>query len=68
MITIEAAPMVTARLVAICGSSESDTRTIAWLAKPASDSRKMARFGFGMVTGLGTILSFQSGADGPRYC
>jgi hypothetical protein len=30
---------------AICGSSESAARTIAWLEKPASASNAMARVG-----------------------
>ena len=42
---IEAAPTVTPISVAICGSSESGARTIAWLAKPASASSAMARVG-----------------------
>ena len=39
---IEAAPTVTPMSAAICGSSESPARTIAWLAKPASASSAMA--------------------------
>src|SRR5882672_10193997 len=39
----EAAPTVTAKSVAICGSSESAERTIDWLAKPARASSTMAR-------------------------
>ena len=42
MTTIEAAPTLTPRSAAICGSSESDTRTIDWLAKEASASSVMA--------------------------
>src|SRR5712675_2358618 len=40
---IEAAPTVTARSEAICGSSESADRTIDWLANPATASSTMAR-------------------------
>ena len=40
---IEAAPIVTARSAAICGSSESADRTIDWLANPATASSTMAR-------------------------
>ena len=36
---------------AICGSSESVTRTIAWLANPAPASRMMER--------VGTFCSFR---------
>ena len=36
--TIAAAPTVVLKLVAICGSSESVTRTWAWLAKPATSN------------------------------
>jgi valyl-tRNA synthetase len=40
--TIEAAPTLTPRSAEICGNSESDTRTIDWLAKEASASSVMA--------------------------
>src|SRR4030081_3348271 len=40
---MEAAPTVTARSEAICGSSESADRTIDWLANPATASNTMAR-------------------------
>src|SRR5712672_2755076 len=40
---MEAAPIVTARSAAICGSSESADRTIDWLANPATASSTMAR-------------------------
>ena len=47
--------MVTDRSVAIWGRSESDTRTIAWLAKAESDSSRMARMGAEVVAiGLDT--------------
>ena len=39
---IEAVPTVTPISVAICGSSESAARTIAWLEKPASASNAIA--------------------------
>src|SRR5882672_10393676 len=39
----EAAPTVTAKSAAICGSSESAERTIDWAAKPATASSTMAR-------------------------
>src|SRR5712691_11429075 len=42
---IEAAPMLTPRSAAICGSSESADRTIAWLAKPATARKTIARVG-----------------------
>src|SRR5262245_63835043 len=45
---IEAAPTVTAKSAAICGSSESVERTIAWLAKPATARSAMARVGVGV--------------------
>src|SRR5262245_40656372 len=44
---MEAAPTVTPRSVAICGSSESADRTMAWLAKPATARNTMARVGLG---------------------
>src|SRR3979490_1450415 len=44
---MEAAPTVTARSEAICGSSESADRTIDWLANPATASNTMARAGDG---------------------
>src|SRR5436190_11798173 len=52
---IEAAPTVVPKSAAICGRSESVTRTIAWLAKPAPASRMMERVGtfwagIGMLT------------------
>src|SRR5258708_1979422 len=45
---MDAAPIVTPRSVAICGRIESATRTMAWLAKPATASRTMARVCEGM--------------------
>ena len=38
----EVAPTVTLRSVAICGSSESVERTMAWAAKPATAKSVMA--------------------------
>src|SRR6266481_801228 len=43
--TIEASPTVVPKSTAICGRSESVTRTIAWLAKPAPANRTMERVG-----------------------
>src|SRR5262249_28268154 len=40
---IEAAPTVTAKSAAICGSSESAERTMDWAAKPATARSTMAR-------------------------
>ena len=40
-----AAPTVVCRSAAICGKSESITRTWAWLAKPATASRMIERVG-----------------------
>ena len=45
MTTIAATPTVVWKSAAICGSSESVTRTCAWLAKPAAASRMMERVG-----------------------
>src|SRR5215813_8768238 len=42
---MEASPTVVPKSAAICGNSESVTRTIAWLAKPAAASRMMERVG-----------------------
>ena len=42
---MEASPTVVPKSMAICGSSESVTRTIAWLAKPATASSTMERVG-----------------------
>src|SRR6516225_3362563 len=42
---MEASPTVAPKSAAICGNSESVTRTIAWLAKPATASRMMERVG-----------------------
>jgi antitoxin ParD1/3/4 len=42
---IDATPTVTPKSAAICGSSESAERTIAWLAKPATARNAMARVG-----------------------
>src|SRR5262249_26383552 len=42
---MEASPTVVPKSAAICGNSESVTRTIAWLAKPATASRMMERVG-----------------------
>ncbi len=52
---MEAAPIVTARSLAICGNSESVTRTMAWLAKAERDNRKIARLGAAMVAGRDTL-------------
>ena len=49
---IEAAPIVTPISAAICGNSESVTRTIACEAKPASASSAIARVG--VATGEGS--------------
>src|SRR5262249_47433387 len=40
--TIEAAPTLTPKSAEICGKSESETRTIDWLAKEASARSVMA--------------------------
>ena len=42
---IEASPTVVPKSAAICGNSKSVTRTMAWLAKPATASRTMERVG-----------------------
>src|SRR5215831_19166273 len=42
---MEASPTVVSKSAAICGNSESVTRTIAWLAKPATASRMIERVG-----------------------
>jgi hypothetical protein len=39
---MEAAPTLTPKSADICGKSESDTRTIDWLAKEATASSVMA--------------------------
>jgi hypothetical protein len=44
---IEAVPMLTAKLAAICGSRESAARTMAWLANPATARNAIARVGDG---------------------
>jgi valyl-tRNA synthetase len=49
--TIEAAPTLTPRSAEICGNSESDTRTIDWLAKEASASSVMALVALPRETG-----------------
>jgi hypothetical protein len=49
--TIEAAPTLTPKSAEICGNSESDTRTIDWLAKEASASRVMALVALPRETG-----------------
>src|SRR6478609_4112733 len=49
--TIEAAPTLTPRSAEICGNSESDTRTIDWLAKEASASSVMALVALPRKTG-----------------
>jgi len=49
--TIEAAPTLTPRSAEICGNSESDTRTIDWLAKEASASSVMALVALARETG-----------------
>src|SRR5271169_5775928 len=54
-----AAPTVTPKSTAICGSSESAERTIAWLANPATASSTMARVcdGTGMAgEGASTLV------------
>src|SRR6516162_9014461 len=43
--TVAATPTVVWKSLAICGNSESVTRTCAWLAKPAAASRMMERTG-----------------------
>ena len=48
---IDAAPTVTPMSAAICGSSESVARTIAWPEKPASASSAIARVGVGAGEG-----------------
>jgi len=42
---MDAWPTVVPKSAAICGSSESVTRTMAWLAKPAPASRTIERVG-----------------------
>src|SRR5438445_4569741 len=61
---IEAAPTVTPISVAICGSSESAARTIAWLEKPASASNAMARVGVGEEEGTESRFVDGSGSGG----
>ena len=51
MTTIEAAPTLTPRSADICGSRESDTRTIDWLAKEATASSVMALVALPRETG-----------------
>ena len=51
MTTIEAAPTVMPRSVAICGSNVSAARTIAWLAKLAMARKAMERVGEGVAAG-----------------
>src|SRR5882672_3927317 len=63
---IEAAPTVTPLSAAICGSSESAARTIAWLEKPASASSAMARVG--VWEGEGTECCFVDRAGRGRSC
>src|SRR6516164_620876 len=48
---MEAAPTDVAKSAAICGSSESVTRTMAWLANPAPASRAMERVGTFCICG-----------------
>jgi hypothetical protein len=50
--TIEAAPTLTPKSVAICGNNESETRTIDWLAKEASASSVMADVALPRETGV----------------
>jgi hypothetical protein len=50
--TIEAEPTLTPKSVAICGNSESETRTIDWLAKEASASSVMAEVVLPRETGV----------------
>jgi len=52
-----ASPTVVPKSAAICGRSESVTRTIAWLAKPAPASRMMERVGT-FWAGLGCSRGF----------
>ena len=51
--TIAAAPTVVPKSAAICGSSESVTRTWAWLAKAAIANSTMERVGVGWAAGEG---------------
>src|SRR5919206_2218689 len=59
---IEAAPTVVPKSAAICGRSESVTRTIAWLANPAPANRMMERVGTSRAGGdfIGTARIFYS--------
>ena len=52
-----AAPTVVPKSPAICGSSESVTRTWAWLAKPATASSTIDRVGFGWAAGVGIAVT-----------
>ena len=52
MTTIEAAPTLTPKSAAICGKSESETRTIDWLAKEASASSVIADVALPRETGV----------------
>ena len=61
---IEAAPTVTPISAAICGSSESDARTFAWLENPASASSAIARVGVCGAAAEDNGLSL-SGKGGP---
>src|SRR3954447_25852712 len=51
--TIEVAPTLALRSAATCGSSESMTRTIAWLEKAAIARITIARVGLGSGCGEG---------------
>src|SRR4051794_22513202 len=65
---IEAAPTVTPISAAICGSSESAARTIAWLEKPATASSAMARVGSGDAGLVGTDGRFVDRAEHEGSC
>jgi len=56
--TIAAAPTLASKSAAICGSSESVTRTCAWLAKPASASSTIDRVGdFSVALAVGVVTT-----------
>src|SRR3954447_21262778 len=65
---IDAAPTVTPISAAICGSSESAARTIAWLEKPASASNAMARIGVWDAGVVGTDGRFVDRAGRGSSC
>src|SRR4051794_29627530 len=59
--TIAASPTLVLKSDAICGRSESVTRTIAWLANPAPASRMIERSGtFAASGGEGARTSIRS--------